>query len=303
MKSGRLAPFAAVVALLARPKRFRDASTSAPAGQAVARIAGWGLLALALLPFGASLAFHAREPQPQPGPQAMDRASLVFQQYLVNLREIEPTREATADFAFTNTGRRPVTITALEPSCGCLQPRLDKRTYAPGESGIFSTRIQTATEKPGPKEYTITVRYSDPTPRETRLTFKVTLPERQIVVEPRGLMVYQFGEAAPVEREIMVTDLRGRALLVTSAQASTAWATARVAGSDEDANGHHRTRIVVTVREDVPAGVHHGHVTIRTTDPEFSQLVVPLSIERRETLDRTALQVPFDEAPRASRAD
>jgi hypothetical protein len=269
----------------------------------LAPLAGGGLLALALLPFGASLAFHARGPQPQSGPQVVERESLVFQQYLVNLREIEPTREASANFAFTNAGRRPVTITALEPSCGCLQPRLEKRTYAPGESGMFSTRIQTATEKPGPKEYTITVRYSDPAPRETRLTFKVTLPEQQIVVEPRGLIVYQFGEAALVEREIVVTDLRGRALLVTGAQASTPWATAHVAGSDEDADGHHRTRILVTVSEDVPAGRHHGHVTIRTTDPEFSQLVVPLSIERRETLDRTAVQVPFDEVQRGAGDD
>ena len=269
----------------------------------VAPLAGGGLLALALLPFGASLAFHARGPQPQSGPQVVERESLVFQQYLVNLREIEPTREASANFAFTNAGRRPVTITALEPSCGCLQPRLEKRTYAPGESGMFSTRIQTATEKSGPKEYTITVRYSDPAPRETRLTFKVTLPEQQIVVEPRGLMVYQFGEAAPVEREIVVTDLRGRALLVTGAQASTPWATAHVAGSDEDADGHHRTRILVTVSEDVPAGRHHGHVTIRTTDPEFSQLVVPLSVERRETLDRTAVQVPLDEVQRGAGDD
>jgi hypothetical protein len=239
------------------------------------------LLIAALLPFGASVAFHANPAAPQSGPQPVERGSLVFDQYLVNLGEIEPAGEAAGWFRFTNAGRRPVTITDLEPSCGCLQPRLEKRTYAPGESGEFHTRIQTATEKPGPKEYTVTVRYSDPAPRETRLTFKLILPEQEVLVEPRGLIVYQFGEAAPLDRELVVTDFRRRSLVVTGVEVSTPWAAARVADTGEDAHGRQRTRIVVTVQRDVPEGTHHGRITIRTTDPEYSPLTVPLVIERR----------------------
>lgn len=41
----------------------------------------------------------------------------------------------TVAFNFTNTGLEPVTILELKPGCGCLSGKLDKKTYAPNESG------------------------------------------------------------------------------------------------------------------------------------------------------------------------
>ncbi|HUG89871.1 MAG TPA: DUF1573 domain-containing protein, partial [Planctomycetaceae bacterium] len=137
------------------------------------KLAAACLAAAALAPFGASLAFHAAGPVAQAGARSVERPALVFEQYLVNLREIPPMQEASARFAFANLGDEPLTITALEPGCGCLSPRLEKRTYRAGESGEFFVRIQTASEKPGRKEYAVTVRYTDSVPRETKLIFKV----------------------------------------------------------------------------------------------------------------------------------
>ncbi|HUG90203.1 MAG TPA: hypothetical protein VML55_05190, partial [Planctomycetaceae bacterium] len=101
------------------------------------------------------------------------------------------------------------------------------------------------------------------------------------LVEPRGLIVYQFGDAPPPEREIMVTDYRGRALNVVRAEISTPLASARVTARDADADGHPRTRIAVQVAGDLPRGVHRGLVTIHTSDAAFPRLHVPLLIERR----------------------
>lgn len=45
---------------------------------------------------------------------------------------------AHAQFAFVNTGPQPVTITGIEPGCGCTVPALAKNTYAPGERGVLA---------------------------------------------------------------------------------------------------------------------------------------------------------------------
>jgi hypothetical protein len=44
-------------------------------------------------------------------------------------------KSVDARFAFKNTGSTPITIKELHTSCGCTTARLDKKIYAPGESG------------------------------------------------------------------------------------------------------------------------------------------------------------------------
>jgi len=36
---------------------------------------------------------------------------------------------------FTNTGKTPVSVLDIKPSCGCVATSLEKFDYAPGESG------------------------------------------------------------------------------------------------------------------------------------------------------------------------
>ncbi|MBI5380539.1 MAG: DUF1573 domain-containing protein [Opitutae bacterium] len=43
--------------------------------------------------------------------------------------------ELRASFAFANRGAMPVTITDIVTSCGCTLAEVEKKTYAPGESG------------------------------------------------------------------------------------------------------------------------------------------------------------------------
>lgn len=49
-------------------------------------------------------------------------------------------RQAEVDFQFhfRNTGPDTVTIEELKSSCSCLHPKLEKRTYGSGESGILN---------------------------------------------------------------------------------------------------------------------------------------------------------------------
>ena len=62
-------------------------------------------------------------------------ADLTFAQETITLTPKPGAQSATANYSFTNTGSTALTITGLQPSCGCATIALDKRSYDPGEKG------------------------------------------------------------------------------------------------------------------------------------------------------------------------
>lgn len=242
----------------------------------------WGLVLLGLFPCLASLGFHLIGPRSADPPPPAERPALAFDQYAVNLGPIEPMGLAKARFRFTNAGDRPVTITNLRPSCGCLQPRLEKRDYAPGETGQFFVQVATAGEQPGPRHYTISLDYLDPKPQSVVLTFRLELPPRQLYITPRALLVYQFGEES-VTKEILVTDNRLNFATITGVDSPAKFIATEPAETEIDQDGIHHTRINVTISS-VPLGVHDTLLKIRTDDPEFPVLNVPVRVHRQSPL-------------------
>jgi hypothetical protein len=49
-----------------------------------------------------------------------------------NVTQMKP---ASATFNITNAGKEPVTITLVQPSCGCTSPKYTKEPIKPGEKG------------------------------------------------------------------------------------------------------------------------------------------------------------------------
>lgn len=169
----------------------------------------------ASLPFLCSFGFHSIKPSPSESVNPIERPALTFQQYAVNLHTIELQSIVKARFRFVNNSKHVVTIKNLDPSCGCLNPRLHKKVYQPGEQGYFDVRVSTPNSKPGKKEYTIDVEYEDTKPRVAELAFKFTLPEDMVLVRPLGILEYVRGNEV-FEKEIKVMDFReGQKLTVT----------------------------------------------------------------------------------------
>ncbi|MFG0333020.1 MAG: DUF1573 domain-containing protein, partial [Maioricimonas sp. JB049] len=162
-------------------------------------------------------------------------APLSFRQYAVNLRKVPARPVIPAHFEFINRGRTPLKITELEPSCGCLNPRLegDKQIFQPGEVGRFYVRVATANETPGPKHYTIRVKYDAPEPAEELLTFRLELPQRKISVEPAEVYFYQLN-GQPEQRTIHVTDYRGGDLAIEAAESSSELVAVTVGATETD---------------------------------------------------------------------
>lgn len=227
------------------------------------------------LPFLCAVFASAKGYTPQPMAAGPKRASLAFDQYMVDLGQAPFTEQVPGRFGFTNRGDTAVTITDFAPSCGCLTPKLAKRTYQPNEFGVIVLNVQSANQASGLKEYTLGVKYNDGQPREAHLVLRVDFPENRIVVRPRALIFYQLGNTAPTTQEIVVRSPQGVNIL--GARSSSELARVEVGESENDADGNRLFRMQVTVGE-VPAGRYNAQVTVFTDDPKHPEVRVPMQI-------------------------
>jgi len=222
-------------------------------------------------------------PVGRPSVGQIERDKLVFSQYAVHLGEVAPTGTIPAHFDFFNAGETPIEIVKLDPSCGCLAPRLygDKKIYGPGEHGTFYVSVKTANESPGPKDYTVKVKYHDGEPRERLVSFKLTIPEKKVSVTPAEVYFYQLDGNAD-SRSIVVEDHRGRNLTITNVTCPTEFATVSLGTKIVDGQTS-RTPIRIDIPADVPSGRQTAILTIETDDPDYSIIKVPILIWGQES--------------------
>ena len=241
-----------------------------------------GILAILLvgIPAGATLAATLSGPQAQPISGIPQQPGLAFYQYIVDLGAVRPAEEISARFGFANTGKEPVTIQEIIPSCGCLKPTLrpNIKTYDPGKTGGFQVRIRTAGEAPGQREYTLRVKYTDPQPREELLTFRVKLPDNQVTYAPRALVVYQLN-GNPTTSEVVITDRRDKPLEIVNVATSNPLVQAEVGPKSVDKFGHQQYSVRVTVAGKVPSRLFNAIVKVFTNDSTYRSFQIPLMIQ------------------------
>lgn len=242
------------------------------------RSADWSLLIAALIPCGLSLVFRVAGAAPQELDDIPVRPALVFDQYLIDLGEIPSEPYAIARYRFTNRGSETIHVKSLEPSCGCLQPRLERREYAPGESGDFVLRVQTAGEPIGQREYFVRVHYEDPQPREVELTFRLSLPERKVEVLPKALVFYQLN-GQPSTQDVTIRDYRERPLTVLSADCDSPFVNVDLRTVQTNSEGVTEAVISVLVAGKIPPGRQRALIVARTSDPQYPAIPVPLILE------------------------
>ena len=191
--------------------------------------------------------------------------TLSFEQYLIDYGQVVPTEEVRTHFGFMNMADRPIQIDRLEPSCGCLQPRLDEkcRELDPGERGEFLIRIQTANQAVGPKEYTVIVHYRDPEPRQTTVRFRVTLPDNQVALKPEVI------DRRPNKFEIVKLEVEPAHL-----------ATVEPSGEFDDSEDHRHYKLRIEVNPELADGSHRGVIWVHTNDPAYQTLRLPLAVQK-----------------------
>jgi hypothetical protein len=179
-------------------------------------------------------------------------------------------------FSFTNTGGEPLTITDVRTGCGCLAPTLRQRVYQPGERGDLAVEVNTLSQPAGPHVWRFSLAYRcGETTGEQPLELAARLTQ-EIEISPAAIA---FRGDNPPPTVVTITDRRPRPLHVVTASASSPKL---------------RTEIIpagvrLTVAADAPAGQSAEALVIETDDPDYREIKLPVTIDRKPKTAVTAL--------------
>lgn len=125
-------------------------------------------------------------------------ASLKWESVEVSQAVDPASAEATASFPFKNDGMASVTITEVKASCGCTTAGLEKKTYAPGESGVIKATLHIGARQ-GLQSTTIRVMTDQADEKPTVLTMKTLIPR---ILDIKPTFVFWTKDAVPEAKKI-----------------------------------------------------------------------------------------------------
>jgi hypothetical protein len=259
----------------------------------------WSMVLIAG-PVVASAFFATTDLQSPPLSIQGDRPSLVFDSYLVDTGP-DPMKAqplVTTTFQYTNRGRETIRIKSLEAQCSCIAPQATAMELLPGQSGQVILPLDTRKQPAGQREYIVTVHYEDPAPRQVTLTCKTVLPEKQIEIEPRVLMV--MGRITSTDKDIVtIVDYRPERLAnpirITGVSSSISVVTVQQAGAVEK-DGVVRQGIQVGYVDNMPVGAHKGVISIQTDDPANPVLQMPVILGGRKRTQEEPVAIQPEQA-------
>lgn len=193
--------------------------------------------------------------------------ALQWETELIELEAPPLAQQAVATFRFKNTGDKPVTIAHLHASCGCTTPALEKREYAPGESGEV-TVTYTFGDAVGQQEKLVSVVANEPEPTTYQLRLRVTIPEL-LAIQPRFVMWRQNEE--PVAKTITIHALRPDLVRPVSVEARDARFSASLHESEEEPG-----TFTVTIAPESTDATMFTTITVATSAPEEHKRVIQL---------------------------
>lgn len=118
------------------------------------------------------------------------QATLTFTNTEHDFGKIKEGTMANYEFTFTNTGKAPLVLSNVQPSCGCTTPEWSKEPIMPGAKGVIKASFNSY-GRPGSFQKYITVK-SNASNGEITLTIKGTV--EPIPVEPVSPVRNQLSE-------------------------------------------------------------------------------------------------------------
>ncbi|HEY3251097.1 MAG TPA: DUF1573 domain-containing protein [Ignavibacteria bacterium] len=100
---------------------------------------------------------------------------ITFTQEKISFGDVKQGPVVTGEFEFKNTGRSPLVIKGVRPSCGCTGVIADeKKDFQPGESGKIKFTFNTE-GRSGLNEKTISVESNDPKAPSKSVSFSCNI--------------------------------------------------------------------------------------------------------------------------------
>jgi hypothetical protein len=110
--------------------------------------------------------------------QTSTEAQITFDSGEHDFGKIQEGTMANYEFTFTNTGKAPLVLSNVQPSCGCTTPEWNKEPIMPGAKGVIKASFNSY-GRPGTFQKYITVK-SNASNSEVTLTIKGTVEPKPI---------------------------------------------------------------------------------------------------------------------------
>lgn len=148
-------------------------------------------------------------------------ASLEFPKGTQEINAPADVASVTADFEFTNKGKKPIKIVKSDPGCSCVAVTISngKFTYQPGESGLIHAKFEMANFS-GTVDKVIAL-WLDDDPADkpsTVLKLRVNIPVL-IALTPKTVK-WNLG-GAPTPQTIEIKIIEGQIIHITAAKCSS----------------------------------------------------------------------------------
>ncbi|MHC4396438.1 MAG: DUF1573 domain-containing protein [Planctomycetota bacterium] len=216
-------------------------------------------------------------PQPKPAispeeaqasPEAKETGPRIkFERIFHNFGNIGPITTKTCEFKFTNTGDSLMKIKRVSKTCSCTPFALEKREYAPGESGVLKVKY-TSAAVPGLALKRLYVYSNDETEPKISLTMKAQIVLK-IDYKPKKLKLLLRNENAGCP-QITLSSIDNKPFAITKFQS-----TANSITTDYDPSVT-ATSFVLNPKVDVEKLQKslNGHINISLTHPECKTVLI-----------------------------
>ncbi|MDD5459196.1 MAG: DUF1573 domain-containing protein [Phycisphaerae bacterium] len=206
-------------------------------------------------------------------------ADIKFGKTVCDFGNIGPGSKQMCEFNFTNVGTGTLKITDVTKTCGCTPFTLEKKEYAPGESGVIKVEYQ-PTKHPGKVHKTLFVTSNDPEEGKIELSIEANIVLK-VQYEPESMNLMLTDDAN--YPDIVITAVDGKPFSIKNFKSTVNGITA-----DFDPN-EKAVKFVLKPKaniEKLGKGVN-GRIEIKLTHPEVDEITIPFT-----TLSRFKLSPP-----------
>lgn len=167
----------------------------------------------------AALPVEPTAPQTPPAnaQPAAEAPKLVFKNPVWDVGAVGPGSVHSHDFEFVNEGAGVLKIERFHAPCGCTVPQLDKKEYAPGETGVINVRY-TAPQTAVTDNKPIYIFSNDPKTPQYELTVKAKI-EVNVKASPQDVVLMLDKENAGMP-DIVVESTDGKPFAITGVTAT-----------------------------------------------------------------------------------
>ncbi len=206
------------------------------------------------------------------------QGGLTADQKEVKLGEITDPRRLNHTFKLKNTSQgQTIHILNVSTPCGCAITKLTQRELKPNETADLMISINLLTQPEGEQSWKLIVKYKS---GEDQFELPLLIHAKiikEIIVEPASLVMVG---SQNLSGKIKIFDRRKSPLKITQAHSEIPEANCQIHQS--------MNLIEINIGEKCPLGSYSDELVIKTNDPIYSEIRVPIRVLKRKEMTTEA---------------